>query len=43
MVIVWAWLLQWKPLSSRYERAERWIDGAFAIALVAVAIRLIIG
>lgn len=40
---LWAWLLQWKPLSSRYERAERWIDGAFAIALFALAVRLIIG
>src|SRR6478735_125117 len=40
---LWAWLLQWKPLSSRYVRAERWIDGAFAIVLVALAVRLIIG
>ena len=40
---LWAWLLQWNPLRSRYERAARWIDGAFGVALVALAIRLIIG
>ncbi len=40
---LWAWLLQWQPLRSRYEQASRWIDGAFAIALAALAIRLIIG
>jgi threonine efflux protein len=40
---LWACLLQWKPLSSRYERAERWIDTAFAVALVALAVRLMIG
>ena len=40
---LWAWLLQWRPLRSRYERAARWIDGAFGIALVALAMRLIVG
>lgn len=40
---LWAWLLQWRPLRIRYERLERWIDGAFGIALVALAVRLIIG
>jgi len=40
---LWACLLQWKPLRSRYERAARWIDGAFGIVLAALAIRLIIG
>ena len=40
---LWAWLLQWRPLRSRYERAERWIDAAFGLALVALAIRLIVG
>ncbi len=40
---LWAWLLQWNPLKLRYERAARWIDGAFGIALVALAVRLIAG
>ncbi len=40
---LWACLLQWHPLRSRYERAALWIDGAFAVVLAALAIRLIIG
>jgi len=38
---LWARLLQWRPLRTRYERAARWIDATFAIALAALAIRLI--
>lgn len=40
---LWACLLQWHPLRSRYERAALWIDGAFGVVLAALAIRLIIG
>ena len=40
---LWAWLLQWRPLRQAYERSEHWIDGAFGVALVALAIRLMIG
>ncbi len=40
---LWAWLLQWNPLRSRYEKARWWIDGAFALALVALAAKLIAG
>ena len=40
---LWACILQWDPLRSRYERASRWIDGAFGVVLAALAIRLIIG
>lgn len=40
---LWAWLLQWKPLRSRYQKAERWIDGAFAVVLAALAVALILG
>jgi threonine efflux protein len=40
---LWAWLLQWQPLRQGYERASLWIDGAFGIALIALAIRLMIG
>jgi len=40
---LWAWLLQWRPLRNGYERSSRWIDGAFAIVLAALAVRLMIG
>lgn len=40
---LWACLLQWRPLRSRYESAGRWIDGAFGIALGALAVRLAVG
>ena len=40
---LWAWLLQWKPLSLCYQKLERWIDAAFAVALFALAIALILG
>lgn len=38
---LWARLLQWKPLRSRYERAAKWIDASFAVALAALALRLL--
>lgn len=40
---LWARLLQWRPLRHRYERAQRWIDGAFALALVGLAAGLAVG
>ena len=40
---LWARLLQWPPLRRRYERSARWIDGAFGLALAALALRLIAG
>ena len=40
---LWVLLLQWRPLRVRYERAGGWIDGIFGLALVALAIRLMIG
>ena len=40
---LWVLLLQWPPLRMRYERASGWIDGVFGIALVALALRLMIG
>lgn len=40
---LWACLLQWQPLRFRYERAARWIDGAFGVALAGLAVRLMIG
>ena len=39
---LWARLLQWHPLRSRYQRAVRWIDTVFAIALIGLAVRLVI-
>lgn len=40
---LWSYLLQWPPLRRRYERAERWIDIAFALVLTALALRLMAG
>ncbi|RYD19242.1 MAG: hypothetical protein EOP88_19725 [Verrucomicrobiaceae bacterium] len=40
---LWACLLQWKPLRHGYQRSSRWIDGAFAVVLATLAIRLMIG
>ncbi|MEO5913233.1 MAG: LysE family translocator [Luteolibacter sp.] len=40
---LWARLLQWKPLSVRYRKLERWIDGIFAMVLVTLALVLIFG
>lgn len=40
---LWSCLLQWKPLRDGYQRSSRWIDGAFAIVLAALAIRLVTG
>ncbi|MDB6080053.1 MAG: Lysine exporter protein [Akkermansiaceae bacterium] len=37
----WAALLQWPPLRTRYERSTRWIDGAFGVALLVLAVELI--
>jgi len=38
---LWAVLLQWPRLRGFYRRAEPWIDSAFALALVILAILLI--
>ena len=40
---LWARLLQWTPLRSRYERSARWIDGAFGVALAALSVKLLLG
>ena len=40
---VWAVLLQWSPLRSRYERAAGLLDGVFGVLLAALAVRLMIG
>ncbi len=40
---LWVVLLQWRPLRVRYERAGGWIDGIFGVALLALAVRLMIG
>ena len=40
---LWVLLLQWPPLRKRYERLARVIDGIFALVLVALAVRLMIG
>ena len=40
---LWARLLQWPPLRSRYERSARWIDAAFGVALIALSVKLVLG
>jgi threonine efflux protein len=39
---LWARLLQWPPLRTRYERSAKWIDATFGIALAGLALRLVI-
>lgn len=39
---LWARLLQWRPLRTRYENSARWIDGAFGIALAVLALTLLV-
>jgi threonine/homoserine/homoserine lactone efflux protein len=39
---LWARLLQWPPLRTRYQRSAKWIDAAFGIALAGLAVRLIL-
>ena len=39
---LWARLLQWRPLRTRYENSARWIDGAFGIALAVLALTLLL-
>lgn len=41
--IAWAWALQWPPLKRGYRSAEHWIDAAFGLALLALALRLLGG
>lgn len=41
--IAWAWALQWPPLKRGYRATARWIDAAFGLALLALALRLLLG
>lgn len=38
---LWARLLQWRPLRTRYERSSKWIDLAFCAALSGLAVKLL--
>jgi len=38
---LWAVLLQWAVIKSFYQKFGRWIDAGFALALLAIAIRLL--
>ena len=40
---IWVLVLQWSPVRVRYERAAGWLDGLFGAALLALAVRLLIG
>lgn len=39
--IAWAWALQWPPLRGLYHQSARWLDGAFGVALLALAIKVL--
>lgn len=39
----WVWVLQCGAIRSRYEKAAGWIDGAFGVGLIALAVVLVIG
>jgi threonine efflux protein len=39
--IAWARALQWPPLKRIYQNSSRWLDAGFAIALVALAARMV--
>lgn len=39
--IAWAWALQWPPLKRLYRRAARWLDAAFGLALLALAVKVV--
>ncbi|GAA5118790.1 LysE family translocator [Luteolibacter yonseiensis] len=40
---LWAVLLQWGPLRIAYGKSVKWIDGAFAVVLIGLALRLVWG
>lgn len=40
---LWVLALQWRPLRSGYQRAAQWLDGLFALALIALALQLMTG
>lgn len=39
---LWVWLLQFKPIRSRYDMAAKWIDAIFGIGLIALAVVLVV-
>ena len=39
--IAWAWALQWPPLKRLYQKSARWLDAAFGLALLALAVRVL--
>ena len=40
---MWVIVLQWSPLRNAYEGAAAWIDVAFGLILLGLAVRLMIG
>ena len=40
---LWTIFLQWNPLRRGYEKFAKWIDAAFAVGLIGLAVRLAIG
>ncbi len=38
----WVWVLQWKPIRQNYLKAAKWIDGAFGLGLLVLAVLLVV-
>lgn len=38
----WVWLLQYQPIRTRYRQAAKWIDAAFGIGLLTLAVALLV-
>jgi hypothetical protein len=36
------WVLQWKPIRQNYLKAAKWIDGAFGLGLLVLAVLLVV-
>lgn len=40
--IAWAWALQWTPLKRLYQKSARFLDAAFGVALLTLAVRVFV-
>jgi len=41
--MAWVWVLQFRPIRAGYEKAGKWIDAAFGLALLTLAVLLVLG
>jgi threonine efflux protein len=40
---LWVWVLQFQPIRGGYEKAGKWIDAAFGVGLISLAVALVLG